>query len=83
MNYRTFELIKEELVNDQQFSFYMKGYEFGHNDVTFKMDKAMTFQQLKEILDKYDIEKKFDVDSFIDGNNFNGLKITYFYLRKR
>jgi hypothetical protein len=83
MNLYTFQQIKKELLQDPQFSFYMKYYMFGHNDVTFNMDKAMTFQQLKEILDKYDIEKKYDVDSFIDGNGFNGFKITYFYLRKR
>lgn len=83
MNIHILQQIKEQLTSDPKFSFFMKYCEYGHNDVTFTMDKAMTFQQLKEILDSHDIEKKYDIDSFIDGNGYNGYKITYLFLKPR
>ena len=80
MNIHILQQIKDQLVNDPRFAFFMKHYMYGHNDVTFTMDKAMTFQQLKEILDSHGIEKKYDIDSFLGGNVHDGLKITYIYL---
>jgi hypothetical protein len=83
MNLHILQQIKDQLINDPKFAFFMKHYMYGHNDVTFTMDKAMKFDQLKEILDSHGIEKKYDIDSFIDGNEFNGLKITYLYVNPR
>ena len=42
------------------------------------MKKEMTLLELKPILENHDIESKYNVNSFIDGNEFNGIIITYF-----
>ena len=83
MNYHILQQIKDELTNDPKFAFFMKHYIFGHNDVAFILDKAIKFDKLKEILDSHNIEKKYDIDSFIDGNDAEGLRLTYLYINPR
>lgn len=83
MNYHLLKQIKEELRNDPKFVFFLKNYMYGHNDVTFTMEKELSFDQLKEILDSHDIEKKYDVDSFVDGNEHDGYKVTFLYTSPR
>ena len=83
MNIHILQQIKDELTNDPNFAFFMKNYMYGHNDVTFIMDKVLKFDKLKEILDSHNIEKRYDIDSFIEGNGNNGYKITYIFLNPR
>lgn len=83
MNIHILQQIKDELTNDPKFAFYMKYCEYGHNDVTFVMEKVLKFDKLKEILDSHNIEKKYDIDSFVDGNESEGLRLSYIYINPR
>jgi hypothetical protein len=82
MNLHILQQIKDQLINDPKFNFYMKNYMYGHNDVTFKLDNAMTLVELKEILDVHDFENKYHIDSFVESNGIDDLRLTFFYLRK-
>ena len=78
MSYKIFDEIKNELVADKDFSKHLINYVFGHDDITFHMKEEMTYYDLKEITDRLDIYQKYDVDCYIDGNEFKGLKINFF-----
>jgi hypothetical protein len=47
------------------------------------MEKVLKFDQLKKILDSHNIEKKYDIDSFVDGNEYEGLRLSYIYINPR
>jgi hypothetical protein len=68
----------EQLTQDENFKNSLSHYTLNATKVTFYMKKEMTLLELKPILENHDIESKYNVNSFIDGNEFNGIIITYF-----
>jgi hypothetical protein len=77
-----YKLIEEQLTQDENFKNSLSHYTLNDTKVTFYMKKEMTYLELKPILDNHNIESKYNVDSFIDGNEFNGIIITYYEINK-
>lgn len=77
MNIMDYKLIEEQLTQDENFKNSLSHYVLNDTKVTFYMKKEMTYNELKTILDNHNIETKYNVDSYIDANEYNGFIITY------
>lgn len=77
-----YKLIQEQLLQDENFFEFLSHYTLDDTKVTFYMKKEITYNELKPILDIHKIENKYNVDSFIDANEFNGFIITYYEINK-